>query len=293
MHINQLYEEVTRRIIAEMEAGAVPWLKPWKAQPGNHIGIMPQNAATGRAYHGINIPLLWHAAAAKGYATHAWLTYKQAEALKAQVRKGEKSTTIVFTKRITVKDRDTEDEKAISMLKTFPVFNVSQVDGLPDTPVIADVPAEERHETLDAFIAASKADIRHGGDIACYVPSLDFINMPPRRAFKSPEHYYATGLHELAHWTGAKARLDRDLTGRFRTRSYAAEELVAEMAAAFLCAHLNIAGELRHAGYIQNWLELLKEDNRAIFTAASRASQAADYLRTFSESTEEEKPMAA
>ena len=293
MHINQLYEEVTRRIISEMEAGAVPWLKPWKAQPGNHTGIMPQNAATGRAYHGINIPLLWHAAAAKGYATHAWLTYKQAGALNAQVRKGERSTTIVFTKRITVKNRDTEDEKAISMLKTFPVFNVSQVDGLPDTPVIADVPAEERHETLDAFIAATKADIRHGGDIACYVPSLDFINMPLRGAFNSPEHYYATGLHELAHWTGAKTRLDRDLTGRFRTRSYAAEELVAEMGAAFLCAHLSIAGELRHAGYIQNWLELLKEDNRAIFTAASRASQAADYLRTFSEPVEEEEPMAA
>ena len=293
MHINQLYEEVTKRIIAEMETGAVPWLKPWKARPGNHAGIMPQNAATGRAYHGINIPLLWHAAAVKGYATHAWLTYKQAEALNAQVRKGERSTTVVFTKRITVKDRDTEDEKAISMLKTFPVFNVSQVDGLPDTPVIADIPAEECHETLDAFIAATKAEIRHGGDIACYVPSLDFINMPPRGAFKSPEHYYATGLHELAHWTGAKARLDRDLTGRFRTRSYAAEELVAEMGAAFLCAHLNIAGELRHAGYIQNWLELLKEDNRAIFTAASRASQAADYLRTFSEPIEEEEPMAA
>lgn len=129
MHINQLYEEVIRRIISETEAGAVPCLKPWKAQPGDHTGVVPQNAATGRAYHGINIPLLWHVAAAKAYATHAWLTYKQAEALKAQVRNGERSTTIVFTKRITVKDRDTEDEKAISMLKTFSVFNVSSTMG--------------------------------------------------------------------------------------------------------------------------------------------------------------------
>ena len=291
MHINQLCEEVTRRIISETEAGAVPWRNPWKAQPGNHTGVMPQNSASGERFTA-STSRCSGTPPQRRDTPPAWLTYKRAEALNAQVRKGERSITVVFTKRITVKDRDTEDEKAISMLKTFPVFNVSQVEGLPDTPVIADVPAEERHETLDAFIAATKADIRHGGDMACYLPSLDFINMPPRGAFKSPEHYYATGLHELAHWTGAKTRLDRDLTGRFRTRSYAAEELVAEMGAAFLCAHLNIAGELRHAGYIQNWLELLKEDNRAIFTAASRASQAADYLRSFSEPTEEEEPMA-
>jgi antirestriction protein ArdC len=129
--------------------------------------------------------------------------------------------------------------------------------------------------------------------MACYVPSLDFINLPPRGAFNGPEHYYATGLHELAHWTGAKVRLDRDLTGRFRTRSYAAEELVAELSAAFLCAHLSIEGNLRHAGYITNWLELLKGDNRAIFTAASRASQAADYLRAFSETEEMDEREAA
>ena len=135
----------------------------------------------------------------------------------------------------------------------------------------------------EGFIAATKANIRTGGNEALYVPSRDYIRMPQLKAFENVSHYYATLLHECAHWTGHEKRLNRDLKNRFKTRAYAAEELIAELTAAFLCAHLDIQGELRHAGYIDDWISLLKEDDRAVFTAASKASQAANYLKSISE----------
>ena len=147
--------------------------------------------------------------------------------------------------------------------------------------------ADQKQDRAATFIAATKADIRIGGDRACYIPALDFITLPPETAFKSREHFLATSLHECGHWTGAKSRLDRDLKSRFNEKAYAAEELIAELNAAFLCAHLGIRGELRHAEYISHWLALLKEDDRAIFTAASKASQAANFLRAFSGEVQE------
>jgi antirestriction protein ArdC len=284
MKIADLYHQVTNNIVADLEKGVVPWTKPWK--DGNTGGIMPMNAATKRCYNGVNIPILWHAQLARGYSTASWMTYKQAAEIGGQVRGGEKSTHIVFTKKLTLKDRESEEEKQIGMLKAYSVFNVCQIDGLPQE-VATELPQEQRQDAVTAFIAATKADIRIGGDRACYVPALDFITLPPEGAFNTREHFLATNLHELAHWTGHKSRLDRDLKSRFQEKSYAAEELVAELTAAFLCAHLGIKGELKHAEYIANWLDLLKEDNRAIFTASSRASQAADYLRTFSETVED------
>lgn len=291
MKIADLYRTVTNQIIAELEQGAAPWLKPWRTSRHSLGSLMPANFATGRPYHGINIPILWGACAELGYERHTWLTYKQAQDLGGQVRKGEKAVTVVFTKRLTVKED--EEERTLSMLRTYFVFNVAQVDGLETPAPPADVTPEARNDALDAFVGATGADVRHGGNIACYVPSKDFVNMPEFRQFETPESYYATILHELTHWTAAKARLDRDLSGRFGTRAYAAEELVAELGAAFLCAHLGITGELRHAGYIENWLRLLKEDDRAIFTAASKASRASDYLIGFSEPKEEELEEAA
>lgn len=285
MNIAAVYESVTRSIIVELEQGAAPWVKPWKG--GNRVGIMPANAATGRCYSGINIPILWHAADVCGYPTNAWLTFKQALEKGACVRKGEKGTQVVFTKRLSVKkDDDADEERQISMLRAFTVFNVAQVDGFdaPDSPAAPAPPAG----AADAFATATGADIRHGGDKACFVPFMDFIVLPEPESFESMEHYHATKLHELVHWSGHKSRLDRDLSHRFGTKAYAAEELVAELGAAFLCAHLGVQGQLRHAGYIESWLSLLKEDDRAIFTAASKASQAADYLRSFSEKLEQE-----
>ena len=276
----RIYANVTNAIIEELERGAVPWTRPWRTDR-HSTGVMPANAVTGRAYSGINIPILWGSAGQNGYPTHAWITFKQAIEHKACVRKGEKGTHVVFTKSVAFKNEDDALEKR-SMLREYTVFNVAQIDGyaFKETPA---KPEHERHEAVEAFIKATNAEIRHGGDKACFVPALDFINLPPVSSFKSIETYYAVSLHEHGHWSGHKPRLDRDLSGRFGTRAYAAEELVAELTAAFLCALLGIKGELRHAGYIENWLDLLKHDNRAIFTAASKASQAADYLRSFSE----------
>lgn len=283
MDIKALYKSITDNIIRDLEAGTAPWVKPWKASARG--GMLPFNSISNRSYSGINIPILWGAWMEKGYPTQGWLTYKQAQAAGGQVRAGEKSTSVVFTKKLLVKDEDLE--KQISMLKVFHVFNEAQVAGLPKLPPPKIVIDENPDDSAHRFVRATLADIRHGGDRACYIPSQDYILLPHATAFETRAHYTATALHELCHWTGAKQRLNRDLTGRFRTKSYAAEELVAELGAAFLCAHLGVEGKLRHADYIANWLALLREDDRAIFTAASKASQAADYLRGFSEKLEE------
>lgn len=290
MKVSDLYQAVTNTIIADLEKGVATWTKPWK--DGNPGAIMPVNAATGRQYSGINIPMLWHAKEVRGFKQPLWMTYRQALPLDAHVRKGETGTIVVFTKRIRVKN-DADEERQIGLLKTFVVFNVEQIEGLPTNPSevsseLVDAAPDQKQSEVDRFVAQTQADIRIGGDRACYVPSHDFIAMPPEPAFKSREHFLATELHELSHWSGHKKRLDRDLKNRFGTKQYAAEELVAELSAAFLCAHLGIKGELKHAEYIASWIDLLKEDPRAIFTAASKASAAADYLRGFSESVQEE-----
>jgi antirestriction protein ArdC len=274
-----IYESVTNQIIAELKAGAIPWTQPWKNQ--HRGGVMPQNAATGRPYSGVNIPILWHAAHINGFPSHEWMTFQQAIQRSASVRKGSKGTTVVFTTRIE-RDDDVDDKTPRSMLKTYHVFNVDQIEGLPDPP---SPPANkiESVEVADAFIQATGADIRLGGSKACYVPTHDFVALPPKEAFENTESFYAVSLHELGHWSGSEKRLNRNLDNRFGTRAYAAEELIAELNAAFLCAHLGITGELRHAGYIDDWICLLSEDKRAIFTAASKASEAANFLRAFSE----------
>jgi antirestriction protein ArdC len=285
LKLANLYAQVTNTIVTELESGAVPWIRPWRntAPVGT---VMPHNAATNRPYSGINIPILWGAALGGGYDCHLWMTYKQALAGGAQVRGGEHGTIVVFTKKLKVGDED--EERLVSMLRTYTVFNVAQIDGLTETePVI--LTEVERINAVEAFVKATDADIKTGGNQPMYVPSLDYIVMPPAGAFRTVEHFYATELHELAHWTAAEKRLNRDLKNRFGTKAYAAEELVAELTAAFLCAHLGIQGELRHAGYIADWIRLLKEDDRAIFTAASKASQAADFLRAFSEDTSAEE----
>lgn len=241
----RIYESVTRAIIEEMERGAVPWVRPWRADRHSTGSVMPANAVTGRSYSGINVPILWASADSNGYPSHAWMTFKQALDQGAHVCKGECGTHVVFTKPLVVKGEDDEIEKR-SMLREYTVFNVAQIDGfaVTESPL---PPEPERHAAVDAFIAATNADIRHGGDKACFVPALDLVNLPPVSSFTSIEPYYTTALHELGHWSGHKPRLDRDLSGRFDTRAYAAEELVGELTAAFLCAHLGITGELRHA----------------------------------------------
>jgi antirestriction protein ArdC len=215
-----LYAEVSTRIVAELEAGAAPWVKPWSATAGMNT---PCNAVTNRPYSGCNVLLLWMAQTA-GYRTPRFLTFKQALQLGGNVRKGECGTKVYFVKRLQVRDKGGHGE-------------------------------------------------------AFYVPSRDFISMPAFDAFKGADHFYNVAFHELTHWSGHKSRLDRNLTNRFGARNYAAEELIAELGAALLCAEFGFDGDVRNAGYITSWIELLKTDKRAFFTACSNASKAADYLR--------------
>ena len=271
---SELYESVTARIIAALESGAAPWIRPWKSDGTG--GALPHNATTGRAYHGINTILLWGASCA--YGSNGWLTFKQCQARGGHVRAGEKGTQIVFWKFFESKEKD-DDGKArkIPMLRTYYVFNIAQCDDLQ----LASRPRAEPigPTELDAAIALIGADIRYGGDAACFSPAGDFIAVPNREAFKSLAHYHATLLHELTHWSGHKARLDRDLSGRFGNAAYAAEELIAEIGSAFLCASLGQPLEqLQHADYVASWIKVLKDDSRAIFTAAKAAQTAADYL---------------
>ncbi len=229
---------------------------------------------------------LWMAASA-GYRTPRYLTFKQAQELGGNVRKGEHGHTVVFVKRLTVADKSDGaaegDTKLIPMMKAYTVFNVDQCEGLPDRVMtLGEIKArnpDERDAVADEFLTASGASIREGFGEAYYRPGDDYISLPAFAAFKSAATFYSTAFHELGHWTGHKSRLDRDLRNRFGEKAYAAEELVAELCAAFLCAEFSIDGGLRHAGYIASWISLLKADSRAFFTAASKAQAAADYLR--------------
>lgn len=268
MRIDELSQQVTNAIIAELEKGAAPWVKPWTTSGS----VLPQNAATGRLYNGVNVLILWMTAQLRMYPDNRWLTFHQAIEKGACVRKGEKGTHVVLVKQIPVGE---DEEQHRALLRSFTVFNVSQVDGL-EAPT---EPSEGPTTPILPFVAGTGATIQHGHSQAFYSPGKDVVCMPNSEAFSSPEHYHATLLHELTHWTGHETRLARDLKNRFGDRAYAAEELVAELGAAFLCAHLGISGELRHAGYIGHWLELLKDDPRAIFTASAKASQATEYLK--------------
>jgi antirestriction protein ArdC len=274
-----LYDEVSARIIAELERGAAPWVKPWSATPGQNV---PQNAVSGRPYSGCNVILLW-LARDRGWSRPRFLTFKQALEAGGNVRKGERGTKVIFVKQLQVQDRDADAETRLVPMLRDTVFNVDQCDGLPDS-IRAGKPVgvrnfEERHLLADDFVRATGADVREGHGEAYYAPGHDFISMPAFRAFKGADHFYNVAFHELTHWTGHKSRLDRDLKNRFGSRAYAAEELVAELGAAFLCAEFSIDGDVRNAGYMKTWLALLRSDKRAFFTACSKASQAAEYLR--------------
>ncbi|MDV3455863.1 zincin-like metallopeptidase domain-containing protein [Sphingomonas sp. HF-S4] len=285
-----LYAEVTARIVAELEAGRFPWVQPWSsaaAQPG-----MPRNAVTGRAYSGINVLILWGEAHAQGYAGQGWLTFKQALAAGGAVRKGQRGTCVCYADRFTPdKERArAEDEGSepgsIPFLKRFTVFNTDQIDwgdsGLPRFAADAGPLAPREIVPVgEQLIAATGADFRIGGPSAFYSPTHDFVQVPPQQAFRQQIDYYRTATHELGHWTGHRSRLARDQSGAFGSASYAREELVAELCAAFVLATLGIEPSVRHSDYVGSWLAVLRADNRAIFKAASLAARAADYLLGF------------
>lgn len=274
-----LYSDVTARILQSMEAGVMPWEKAWSTKGAR----IPQNAITNRPYSGVNVLLFWLSADA-GYSKPRYLTFQQAKEKGGNIRKGEHGTKVYFFKQLTVEDKASGQEKQIPMLREYTVFNVSQCENLPretmEGEYIAPLNQDQRESLADRFIASTGADFREGTGIPCYVPSKDFISMPAFDAFKSRDDFYTTAFHELTHWTGAKHRLDRDFSGRFGTQAYAAEELVAELGAAFINAEFGFDRTDRNAAYLANWIELLKSDPRAIFTAASKASKACEYLRS-------------
>ena len=269
-----VHQAVTDKIIATMEAGeAGQWTCPWHRTGGG----LPRNAKTGRAYRGINTLSLWVGAQAAGYADDRWATYKQWGELGAQVRKGERSTLVIFWKDL---GREDQEDRPRFVARASYAFNAGQVEGAPEAG--EPMPASEWTipEIFDGFVQRTGARTTHGGDAAFYQPSEDRIVMPPRERFQTAQGYASTMAHELTHWSGAKGRLDRDLTGRFKTQAYAAEELVAELGSAFLMAEMGLEVEPHptHASYIGSWIKLLKSDSKAIFTAASAASRAAGYL---------------
>jgi len=283
------YREITDKIIAELEQGIVPWVQPWTSGSQLCPLGLPVNGLTRRSYSGINILLLWSALEERGFASPYWVTFKQCIAMGGTVRKGEKGTHVYFADKFVPQKEKARAEEAgdepnsIAFLKRYTVFNAAQCDGLPKGLIVPPAAKTERHivPEAEALIAATGADFRIGGDQAFYVPSEDFIRIPQASDFTDTINWYRTAFHELGHWTGHKSRLDRNLTTKFGTQDYAREELVAEMATAFVCASLGIVPSVRHADYIGNWLQVLKEDAKAIVRAASLASKASDYILAF------------
>ena len=283
-HAN-LYEDVTRRIVAELEEGRFPWVQPWGRTGGTGPGL-PRNALTARNYSGVNVLILWGAVIEHGWPSQSWLTFRQAIEAGGCVRKGEHGVTVVYADRFTPeaeKDRAREsgtDARSVPFLKRFTVFNVAQCEGLRPGLATDPAPLPDREivPVAEVVIAASGVEFRVGGDKAYYVPSADYVQVPPQPAFFHQINYYRTCLHELTHATGHGTRLARDLTNAFGSKDYAREELIAEMGSAFLCAALGIVPTARHADYLGSWLAVLREDNRAIFRAASAASRAADWI---------------
>lgn len=275
-----VYEKITASIIEAIESSCGKSEMPWHT-----IGALPSNASNRRRYRGINVLVLWAAAAQRGYKTQLWATYQQWREIGAQVRAGEKSTAVVFWKfygedeNSEGQEDSSEDSRKRCFARAYHVFNADQVDGfdLPEIPVL---PEAQRIQHAEDFFRQTGARIIETGMRACYNAQTDEIHMPPFSMFKKADYFYSTLAHEVVHLTGHESRCNRQLQNRFGSEAYAAEELVAELGSAFLSAELQLetAPKVDHAPYIQNWLIVVKKDHRAIFTAASKAQQAVDWL---------------
>lgn len=291
MSANDLFARITRQIADAVAAGADNYVMPWHRW-GQGLA-QPVNAVSGRQYRGINVLLLWATAERQGFRSGRWATFRQWTDAGAQVRKGQRGTAIFFWKSQAPGDdgEDTEGPRLRPhyIAKVYWVFNEAQVDGPKADSPQPSLSPDERIAVAEAFVTATGAEICHGGDQACFVPSADQIRLPTFEQFRNAEAYYAVACHELIHWSGAKHRLARDLNGRFGRECYAMEELVAELGSAFLAAHLGLSVEPRpdHAAYVASWLRVLNGDSRAILTASAKAQEAVDYLLELSASAED------
>ena len=276
--LKDVYASVTNTIITALESGTPPWVHPWSVGAGD---MVPSNLSSGRRYRGINVLQLNMQAMQRGYSANRWMTYQQARALGANVRKGESGTELVLFKMLDVESTAKEaDRKVIPLIRSFTVFNAAQIDGLPValTPAPTVVNTWQAYEAAEAILVASGANIQHGGTRAFYAPSRDLIQLPDRGSFADATGYCQVALHELTHWTGAEKRCNRPLLSRAHIEAYALEELVAELGSAFLTDHCGLPGVLQHASYIESWLRALRNDKKIIFAAASLAQKAADFL---------------
>ena len=269
-----IYDTVTNRIIENLEKGCIPWIKPWDTE-----NTLDKNIKTGNEYNGINRIIL----GMSGYQSNIWASFKQWKDLGANVKLHEKGTAIVFYKPVSGVKVTSEGETIIynSVFTTSYIFNAEQVEGIEIKPRdIEDKPFLNNLD-IDTMVMNTGANIRHSGNSAYYKPSEDYINMPIKSDFNDEAGYYATLLHELTHWSGAKHRLDRTKGKRFGDTAYAFEELIAELGSAFLCEKYAVKGDIRHEGYIQSWLQALKNDNKMIFSASAYAQKSTDYIVNF------------
>lgn len=280
MKVSDLYTSITTEVIRQIESGTPPWTKPWKDSRVKGVGMIPSNLVTGRIYSGSNILILWMAAQLHGYSGLQFCTYNQVNGIGAKVKKGERAVHVIFTKHVLKKDEQSGEDRPGTVVKTYPVFHVSQLEGVPDKYFQEQQPLdleEPPHKVRD-FIHNAGVDVRFGFNQACYVPKEDYIKMPAFGVFEDEASFTGTLLHEVAHWTGHESRLNRTFGRRFADNAYAFEELVAELGSAFLCGRIGYQPSFRSASYVESWLKVLKADNRAIFSAASYAGHASDYV---------------
>lgn len=297
-----VYTRVTDKIVADLEKGIRTWFKPWNAEHAAGRITRPLRF-NGAPYNGINVLMLWASAVERGFAAPIWMTFRQARELGGHVRKGEKGSLVVYANTISRTEIDAEtgeeEERDIPFMKGYSCFNVEQIEGLPAHYYAVAEPQLDpvaRIERAEGFFAATRADIRHGGNQAYYAIGTDYVQMPPFEAFKDAESFYTTLGHEICHWTRHPSRLDRDFgRKRWGDEGYAAEELVAELGSAFLAADLELTPEPRedHAAYIGSWLKVLQNDKRAIFTAAAHAQRAVDFLHGLQPKTDQITGQAA
>lgn len=292
-----IYAKITDRIVAELEKGVRPWVRPWSV--GNATGRISRPLRhNGLPYQGINTLLLWSETVAHGFVSPIWMTFKQSVELGAHVRKGETGTTVVYASRFTRTEVDAqgdEVERGIPFLKAYTVFCADQIDGLPAHYYAAPEPAADpvqRIEHADSFFDNTGAVVRYGGDKAYYSPSSDHVQLPSPEFFRDMASFVAIRAHETLHWTSAPHRLNRDLSRYHKDRTdRAREEMLVEFGSAMICADLDIVPELEprpdHAAYIQSWATVLRSDKRAIFQAAAHAQRAVDYLHSLQPQAEE------
>lgn len=281
---SDLYQQITNQIVSALENGVKPWHKPWKAgKPA-----FPTNFKTKARYRGINVLSLWATALDSGFDSSWWLTYKQAQELGGQVRKGERSSLGVFYKKLDIdvpeedRNEDGDEVRSVLMARSFWLFNASQIDGIDFGDELQGTEFSPIDDA-ERLLQSSGAEIIEGGARAYYRSADDAIRLPERRRFDQAGDFYATATHELTHWTGHKSRLDRQLGNRFGSEAYAMEELIAELGSAFVNADIGLQGELQHASYIESWLKVLKKDKKAIFTAASQAAKAHQFIMQLAE----------